>query len=105
SFANDAPYQESGTFNPVTGQPSDNAKHLNFSIAAAFVQDDWKLRPNLTLNLGLRYEYYSPLHADQQVISNPGLGAGDAALTGLNLKIGDSLNTTGKWNFGPQVGF
>jgi len=34
--------------------------YMRASQYAAFVQDDWRARPGLSVNLGLRYEYFSP---------------------------------------------
>lgn len=33
-----------------------NKHYLRDKVVGAYIQDDWRMRPNLTLNLGLRYE-------------------------------------------------
>jgi outer membrane receptor protein involved in Fe transport len=48
-----------------------------------YAQDEWKMRANLTLNLGVRYEYVSPLTEINNRIVNlelsPGVSESDAA--------------------------
>lgn len=68
-----------------------------------FVQDDWKLTPRLTLNLGLRYEYTTPFYGsgkNKNINFNPATGA--LVLASDEDKY---LTTPDKNNFGPRIGF
>jgi len=104
-WANDAPYKENGAFDPRNGDPTGVKKYIRSNILGFFVQDDYKLKPNLTLNLGLRWEYFSPIHEKYGNLGVVGLGTGANTLTGLTLKTGVDAYNASKNNWGPQVGF
>jgi hypothetical protein len=44
--------------------------HLHQNMQSVYVQDDWKIYPKLTLNLGLRWEYGSPYSERGNYLSN-----------------------------------
>lgn len=50
-------------FSIVTGTPT---LHVNYFDIEPYVEDDWRIKPNMTLNLGLRFETQNhiPDHAD-----------------------------------------
>jgi hypothetical protein len=103
-FLNDAPHNEGGGFDPNTGFPTTIRQDQRENIVGFFAQDDFKLRRNLTVNLGLRWSYFGPVSSKQDNMLRAFPGAGANYLTDLTLRKADSWNAQ-KNNFSPEIGF
>ena len=103
NFANDTPIFEAIN-EDLNGTPIANNTPFRSGDLAFFAQDDWKYRPNLTFNLGLRWEYFQPITAGGGgVIGNLDLGANP--LSTATLITSHKLTKSDYNNFGPQLGF
>lgn len=99
------------TIDLPVGPPS-FTRHNRYHDWSLYAQDSWKATKRLTLNLGLRYEYYGVQHNDDPNLdSNFYPGSGDSFFEQIrNGQVKLAPQAGGLWqpnykNFGPRVGF
>jgi hypothetical protein len=100
---------------------------LNYQLRewGVFIQDDWKVSRNLTINLGLRYMYYTPPYDKRDALSTwaqpqfcpsfsvcgpnylnlPANSPYQAAYKLPGVDLPRSITPTDKKNIGPRFGF
>jgi len=104
-------------------------RHFRSRSAGLFIQDGWKIRPNLTVNGGLRWDWDGPLYEKNGLLTNfypsdykfdlttdsfntlsngePGIGlvvAGNNKAFGFK-NVSNSTLTGRQWMFAPRLGF
>ena len=85
---------------PITtiSRPNSGPSEGRHHYLIGYAQDEWRLRPNITFNYGLRYEFYSVNRE-----KNNRAVVFDAA-AGRLLPNDTSLYQSSKTNFGPRLG-
>jgi hypothetical protein len=99
------------------GAPSFSRSNL-YNDSALYAQDTWKVLPRLTLDLGLRWEYYGVQHNRNQALDSnfyfgPGMSTGNTIFDQIRsgfVSLSQSSPVGGLWkpsshNFGPRIGF
>ncbi|MBZ5659320.1 MAG: TonB-dependent receptor [Acidobacteriia bacterium] len=91
-----------GTIKSANITVGDFTRHMQAEGYAAFLQDDWRVTPRLTVNLGVRYEINTVIHEKNNLIGNfdPTKGLIQDGVGGVSGVYNGDHN-----NFSPRVGF
>jgi Carboxypeptidase regulatory-like domain len=116
-------YEASGAIDPSTNTVPNVYRGYRANEVAVFAQDDWKVAPRLTINAGLRWDYFGPPHNAQPGFdSNVYFGTFGAPISTGNpffptsplagalqgssfIQKNSNLWNKDTNNFGPRVGF
>lgn len=78
-------YYASGSLDPTTNSAPDPYRGYRANEFSAYVEDDWKATNRLTINYGVRWEYFGPPHNFRAgVDSNVYFGTDTSLRSGLN---------------------
>jgi hypothetical protein len=106
TLANDAAIFEQVAANPNTGGTPLTQRYFRSKDIAAYIQHDWKATPNLTFNMGLRWENFTPLRNKGFLINYPVLGTTPGReLVDITLQQKNHLWNSQPYNFAPKFGF
>jgi hypothetical protein len=108
NFADDEAIQMSRYVDPRTGEPMTAFSELTQTEWAIFVDDDWKVTKNLTINMGMRYENYGTFKDSDGTLRNIVLGPGGTffeQIANSRVDFVDRFFAADNNNFGPRLGF
>jgi hypothetical protein len=92
---------------PLTG--SDINRYFIYDTLGFYAQDDYRITPRLTVNMGLRYEFMTtPREAEGRQYAIQNLATDSTVLPGGELAAwtpGPVMQNRTYWNFSPRFGF
>jgi hypothetical protein len=78
---------------------------MTWNSSSEFVQDDWRVSPKLTLNLGLRYTYTQPIKEANNLWGNFDPNSATGLVQQGQPGVGPTIWKPDRKNFSPRAGF